>query len=543
MFIKNISIIAIALTIAGCTQNNGWNSQYGETPVSAPAQMQNVVYYPDYNVYGDAGMESTRTPANGQKNVCVLLPLSGNNASVGTGISNAIQTAFLQKKYSNISVKFIDMSGDRVTKIEAAQSAISSNPDIIIGPVFAEDVKILRTVKPSNIPALSFSSDITAVGDGVMTTALMPTQSVEVIMKQVVNDHAKKLLILAPDTASGKIMAGAAVQSANVYDVPVAGLYYYSENNSDSVKQIAEKASMWNARSAANTRGREILSDILNKENLTPEQKSSVALQLDKLSKSETLGKPPYDSVLFLGNAADSKSLASFLRYYEVGMNVGFYGTALWDNQDLLNDLTMSGAKFAALPSLSTDFATLYERTYGTVPSRLDSFGFDAANLAIGMLLSNKDSAAYLLDPSGYRGIDGLVRLRPNGEDERALQILELNGSGIARMINPAPTDFIKTIYQVNPRDNTNPGESELTGGGINPNDYITIPENLKSKYRSKTYGANTAAKIDDKPVYNPEDVVVIPDDDTEVIKSPDFQPVNLETVDRKLIDSVEVKE
>ena len=74
------------------------------------------------------------------------------------------------------------------------------------------------------------------------------------------------------------------------------------------------RASMYNARSAANSRAREVLSDILAKESLTSQQKYNLRHQLEKISRTETLGDLPYDSILFLGNGEDSKTLASFLR-------------------------------------------------------------------------------------------------------------------------------------------------------------------------------------------------------------------------------------
>ena len=72
--------------------------------------------------------------------------------------------------------------------------------------------------------------------------------------------------------------------------------------------------------------------------------------QLEKISRTETLGEIPYDAVLFLGNGEDAKTLASFLRYYGVGAcDVAFYGTTLWHGSDIASDFTLSGAKYATL--------------------------------------------------------------------------------------------------------------------------------------------------------------------------------------------------
>ena len=161
--------------------------------------------------------------------------------------------------------------------------------------------------------------------------------------------------------------------------------------------------------------------------------------------------------------------------------------------------------------------------------------------MAIGMIYSDKSDAAYLLDPSGYIGVSGLVRLRPNGDSQRALRILELDASGTPRIVRAAPQNFITPIYNIEQRHIIPASEMELETDGINPMNYIRIPERLNRKYKSKTFGANmthTAAVI--PPV---ENITVLPEDDSDPIENPDFQPSSLESVNRTYIDSVEIEE
>ena len=371
--------------------------------------------------------------------------------------------------------------------------------------------------------------------------ALMPTNSVEEIVKEMSYDNIKDFIILAPNTQSGRLMAGAALKASEIYRVPNIGVFYYKEGDTDSIKTISQKSSMYDARTAAHTRAREILSDILTKERLTAIEKSSMTIQLDRLSKTETLGKIPYDAILFLGNGDDTQTLVSFLRYY--GINAGytkFYGTAVWEGSDIAQDITMRGAKYATLPEISADFSNLYEQMSGTPANRLASFGYDVTNMAIGMIYSPKSNAAYLLDPSGYIGIDGLFRLKPTGENERALRIVQLSGDGTISTVREADKTFITPIYSIE-QHNINPAnDMALETAGINPNDYINIPERLRSKYKSKTYGAN----ITQTPVLPvQENIVILPEDDSDAIVSEDFKPVSLESVNRTYIDSVEIEE
>lgn len=522
------SFCTIATILAGCgggggmTRTSDWGSEYGNDIAGTPASMQ----------YGNFSATDGDT-----HRVAVLLPLSGQNASTGKTIRTSVEMAVLQSAPQNLSVTFFDTA-----RTDAFENAVSENPAVIIGPVFAGEARMLNTVKSADTPALSFTSDATAIGDGIMTMNLMPTNSVEAIAKEMSSDNVTKFVILAPDTESGRLMAGTAKNAASIYGIKLVGIIYYTPGNSESIKNASMRASMNAARTAANTRAREILSDILTKERLTAIEKSSLTMQLDKISKSDTLGAVPYDAVLFLGTGDDSMALASFLRYYNVSArDARFYGTAMWDGSNITSDFTMSGAKYAALPEINENFANLYTQVSGTAPSHLAAFGYDAANMAMGMIYSDKSDAAYLLDPSGYIGASGLVRLRPNGDSQRALRILELDASGTPRTVRATPQNFMTPIYNIEQRHIIPASEMALETDGINPMNYIRIPERLNGKYKSKTFGANMTRTTTVTPPV--ENITVLPEDDSDPIENPDFQPTALESIDRTYIDSVEIEE
>ena len=518
------------LILAGCAgtkQKHDWNAEYTNAPTGTPVQMQYGSYYSTYD-----------TPDT-QHNIAVLLPTTGNAASAGREIRNSIELALLQHSLSQLNVNFYDTAPDATYAIN---TALATNPEIIIGPLFSSDAQMLRNAKPENMPAISFTSDANAVGDGIMTVALMPTNSVELIVREMFYDGVKNFIIMAPNTESGKIMAGTAKRAGEIYGPVVNGIFLYNERDNNNLKEIAESASMNRARTAANKRARTILSDILTKETLTGIEKSNLYYQLDKVSKSDTLGALPYTAVLFLGNVDDTKTLGSFMRYYGAdSRSVQFYGSALLDNTDIAADYTMMGTKYAALPDQNMTFVNLYKQTYGNLPSRLATFGFDAANIAMGTVYSNKTPAAYLLDPSGYAGMDGIVRLKPNGDSERGLRIVQVNGSGTPITVKNAPENFINPIYNIEQRQIKPADEMSLQTRGINPNDFIKIPDRFRSKYKSETFGVNMTESDTPKP----QTVITVINstpDDTAVVDS-EYKPVKLESINKTMIDAVEINE
>ncbi|MBD5400429.1 ABC transporter substrate-binding protein [bacterium] len=523
---KFLAFLGLTGTLAGCngtmTPRDTWHSEYGSLSTGTPTTM----------MYG--------TPAtdDASHKMSVLLPLSGENAATGRALRTAIEAAVIQRAPNSLSVTFHDTAVGASTAIN---TALSENPDVIVGPLFAADARTLRAMKPNDMPAISFTSDASALGNGVMTMALMPSNGVEAIVREMATDGSTGMLILAPESNTGRLMAAAARAAATNNDIPVSGVVFYHERDTESIKNAANAAALYPARSAANKRAREILADVLNTEQLTAIEKSSLSRQLDNISRTETLGHLPYNAVLFLGSADDAKSLASFLRYYGVSArDARFYGTAMWDGAFTSSDITMSGAKYPALSETNPAFVNLYEQTTGTTPNRIASFGYDAANMAMGTIYSRKSNAAYLMDPSGYVGIDGLVRLTPSGASQRALRIMQISGNGAIAM-RAAPDNFITQIYSIDPAKLAPARPMTVETPGINPLSYIQIPDRVRGKYKSKTYGANATQST---TTHQENIIAIIPEDDEEtVVSNPEFQPKPLETVSRTYIDSVEINE
>ncbi len=521
MFRKIIAMFIVAL-VAAC----GGKSQLSgptDTTSSFDAELMKQ------NMWTDMTGES----ASGIKTIAALLPLSGPNASLGLGIQHAIEIAMYQKQSDNTLLSFHDVGTSGTEKHKNIQTALNQRPDLIIGPLFADDVSLVRDMADSDIPILSFTSDSRVLGNNVHTMALMPSQQVSSVIAASSIQNKRDLVIIAPDNTSGYIMANAALDSAKHNGMHVAGLYYYPENNPQKLRDTAKLVAHYDERNSTNNSAKTIISNILvqNESKLTLAESESLNNQLDKLKKSDTLGDVNYDSILLLGSNSDLRSLGSYLRYYDVrSSSVQFLGTALLDSPDMYTDPAFSGAIFATLPAESEYFKTTYSNIETTEPTRLASMGYDATNIALSVLFDSNPNYA-LSKSSGFSGIDGIVRFLSDGTSERGLRIMKMTGSQ-PREIVPAPRSFLDD----NPinASSSKPSAIKLNKLNLRARDFITIPSRFSGM-----------AKTTSEPTITVTETVseILPEDDSGTIIDSEYMPGNIESVETEILDSVEIIE
>ena len=123
-----------------------------------------------------------------------------------------------------------------------------------------------------------------------------------------------------------------------------------------------------------------------------------------------------------------------------------FIGLQRWDIPPSARDLPgLQGGWFALpSPSLTTQFEARYEAAYGEPPHPIAGLAFDGI-AAIGALVSAGNagslSAAALTQPTGFVGVNGIFRFRPDGTNERGLAIATIIDKQVT-VIDPAPRSF-----------------------------------------------------------------------------------------------------
>ena len=329
--------------------------------------------------------------------VALLVPLTGTNAGVGKSIANATQLALLDTNNSSLRITTYDTATGAAA---AAQRAIDEGARVILGPLLAEDVRVVAPVaKRAGVPVISFSNDSSLAGSGAYLMGYSPGQSIERVV-----DYARDQGI----TTYGGLVANGV----------------YGQRSSTAFLRAVEAAK----------------GQVISLQNYD-HSAASVAGATSRLGKAGPVG-----AVLIVDDGAAAAGIVPLMRKNgESGARV--LGTERWNAEaSIAAKPSLNGAWFASVPdNLYRQYAVKYRARFGAAPYRLSSMGYDAVLLTIRIARDWRIGAAFpenrLRDPDGFAGIDGAFRFGRDGIAERALEVQEVRG-GTTVVISPAPTGF-----------------------------------------------------------------------------------------------------
>lgn len=336
--------------------------------------------------------------------VALLLPLTGKNAELGQSMLKAAQMALFDVGSSNYDLVPRDTRSTTEGAASAAQSAAAAGDDLILGPIFADDVRAARPVaQGARIPLIAFTNDWTLGGGGTYVMGFLPFAQVARVAQFAQSRGHDRIAVFAPTTEYADTVIST-LQRTGAGPVRTGRYSPQQPDLSSAVEQFIASA-----RTSAST------------------------LSFNAL-------------MLPVGGESLRSLMALFDLHGVSGGTVRLLGTGLWDDPSLTRDPALFGGWFAAPdPNMRRDFEKRYQENYGAPPLRLASLAYDATALSAVLARvggTEPYSAANLANARGFAGIDGLFRFRNDGLAERGLAVLEIR-SGRPVVVDPAPTAFL----------------------------------------------------------------------------------------------------
>lgn len=331
--------------------------------------------------------------------IVVMLPLTGQYASLGQATKRGVELAFRGNGLDTTGVvEYRDTAGDIVQAAALVEElALSKQPAIILGPLLADESRIVADLaRRKSIPALTLTKNSDFVtGDNIFR--LGPTAATQV-----------------------DSLLEAAYFNKNVREF---GFVYTNEPQSQELVESARrKLAEW---------------------NLTPVYEVSYTRgNLGSMGQiAQQIEAQPVEAIFF----TDDIQAATRLRFQMPDMirnKTLFLGTARWDVADELRQSAkaLEGCMFVSPYFVFSDnpyvkqFQQTYKATYNHEADFLAAQGFDAATLVMAAFENSeglkRDFSAALRGVELYRGLTGEIAIATNGELQRRFMVVEVGPQG-----------------------------------------------------------------------------------------------------------------
>ena len=349
-----------------------------------------------------SGLTSPPRPAK----VALLVPLSSQGAPgvIARNLKQAAELALFERDSRVVELMVKDDKGTPDGAKAAADDAIKRGATLILGPLYAKSVAAVAPIaRKAGVPVVAFSTDRQVAGNGVYLMSFQPAPEVERVIAFAAKRGKLRYAALIPGDGFGKLVEPVFRDAVARAGGTVVALEAYPAN--------------------ANAL-------------LAPLRKISA-----EIAAAEAAGAP-IDALFMPGGQEYLELLGRLLPMAKIDVRkVEVIGTGGMDYPNAGRDAALVGAWYPGPdPRGWSEFAQKYAKTYQGAPPRIAGFAHDAVSMAIALAADASGqgfSAAALTRASGFAGVDGAYRLRPDGTTDRALAILEVQKFG-PTVIEPA---------------------------------------------------------------------------------------------------------
>ena len=344
---------------------------------------------------------------NGPVPVALLVPRGGSASDdlLAKNLENAARLAMRDLGGVQIDLRVYGTAGKAGTAATAAAQAVTDGAKIILGPVYGEAANAAGVaVAASGVNVLSFSNNTTIAGGNVFVLGPTFDNTANRLVSYAKRAGKDKIVILHANDIGGQLGRNAIQRAITANGATLSGSVEYA------LSQEAVRAAVPTVKATMQSSGANALFMTAN---------SSAGLPL----------------------------LADLLPAAGVTNDTSQYiGLTRWDIPAQTLALPGIQGGWFALPDTgaSAAFASQYNATYGERPLDIAGLAFDGV-AAIGSLVKGGDknalTGAALTQGAGFKGANGIFRLRADGTNERGLAVATIRNNQVF-LLEAAPQSF-----------------------------------------------------------------------------------------------------
>ncbi|TGD64582.1 penicillin-binding protein activator [Tabrizicola sp. WMC-M-20] len=340
--------------------------------------------------------------------VALLVPSGSGQASdelLARSLQNAARLAISDLGTTRIDLRVYNTAGQPASAQAMATRAIDDGAQIILGPVFAQEANAAGAAAAARgVNVLAFSNNPDIAGGNVFILGQTFGNTADRLAGYSVRNGKPRIMVVHEQNTAGQLGRRAIEQGVARAggSVVAVGSYEFSQNGVlSAAPRIAATARDNNADAVfltADTAGAlPLVSQILNDNGLGPAVTQFIGLTRWDIPQA-TLGLP--------------------------GVQGGWF--ALPD------------------PGRYQQYQNRYQAAFGEPPHPISGLAYDGI-AAIGALLKQGRTTTLngqaLTQAAGFVGVNGIFRLRSDGQNERGLAVAQIRNNQVV-IIDPAPRSF-----------------------------------------------------------------------------------------------------
>lgn len=339
--------------------------------------------------------------------VALLVPGGTGSADLdwlARSLTNAAKMAAADAQGATIDLRVYQTGAEAAPAAARATEAVAAGAKVIVGPLHADAANAAgAAVRAQGINVLSFSNNTEVAGANVFTLGTSFANIADRLVGYGLRQGKRRYMIVAENDIAGQIGAAAITAAIQRQGAALLGTARHdiSQSSIDGVIPAAASAAR--------------------------------AGQIDAVfvTANNEAVLPYLSARLKESGATDAAQLMGLTRFDEPAVRLTLPG--------------VQGGWFA-LPdtALRSQFQARYQSAYGERPHPLAGLAYDAvAAIAAGARAGRRDAVTTggLTRPSGFSGVNGVFRLRPDGTAERGLAVATVRNNQVV-VLDPAPRAF-----------------------------------------------------------------------------------------------------
>jgi len=327
--------------------------------------------------------------------VGVLLPLSGEFQEIGKSFLKAIQLALYDISNENIKIYPKDSKGNALNTYQAAREFEEQNINIVIGPIFYENLERLGEI--NKITFISLTNKTDNIPKNIIAFGVNIDSQIDTLKKYFDKIKISKTLLLSPRSEF-------IYQSESVAKKDILKFYriYSYDTNPKKITGEIEKITKYRQRK----KDLERRIKILEKSDLYKHKQ-----ELKKLEQMHTLGKINFDSVVVIDFGERLKSVLTSFMFADVTSDrVSFFTINQWFDETFFSENAMKNLHFPSIDLKNLKkFNKKFVNTFNEKPNEVSILAYDALGLIYYCWLNNnfQFKTEQLYNKKGFKGMHG----------------------------------------------------------------------------------------------------------------------------------------